>query len=179
MSKIKNDYSAKPLLYIIQPEQEGIQAKMQALVIKKPQKQVEEQEVESIEVVEEKPEMPIETPSIIEKPEMTVEAPSIIEKVEIEVENIKDIEEKQEKPKKKRRERKPISAMNIPEKVQFFKTLPKTMPKSLCLIETDEAKYRGLIMGEENGIVTIRSLQHSDALTIHIDEIKAISILGF
>ncbi|MGG3806564.1 CotO family spore coat protein [Metabacillus fastidiosus] len=165
MSKIKNDYSAKPLLYIIQPEQEGIQAKMQALVIKKPQKQVEEREVESIEAVEEKPEMPIETPSIIEN---------------VEVEKIKeDIEEEQEKPKKKRKERKPISAMSIPEKVQFFKTLPKTMPKSLCLIETDEAKYRGLIMGEENGIVTIRSLQHSDALTIHIDEIKAISILGF
>ncbi|MEC2077083.1 CotO family spore coat protein [Metabacillus fastidiosus] len=166
MSKITNDYSAKPLLYIIQPEQEGIQAKMQALVIKKPQKQVQEQEVESVEVVE-------------EKPEMIIEPPSIIEKVEIEVENIKDIEEKQEKPKKKRRERKPISEMSIPEKVQFFKTLPKTMPKSLCLIETDEVKYRGLIMGEENGIVTIRSLQHSDALTIHIDEIKAISILGF
>ncbi|MED4461645.1 CotO family spore coat protein [Metabacillus fastidiosus] len=165
MSKIKNDYSAKPLLYIIQPEQEGIQAKMQALVIKKPQKQVEEREVESIEAVEEKPEMPIETPSIIEN---------------VEVEKIKeDIEEEQEKPKKKRRERKSISEMSIPEKVQFFKALPKTMPKSLCLIETNEVKYRGLIMGEENGIVTIRSLQHSDAVTIHIDEIKAISILGF
>ncbi|MGG3888350.1 CotO family spore coat protein [Metabacillus fastidiosus] len=163
MNKIKNDYSAKPLLYIIQPEQEGIQAKMQALVIKKPQKQVEEQEVESVE----------------EKSEMTIETPSIIEKVEIEAKNIKDIEEKQEKAKKKRRERKPISEMSIPEKVQFFSTLPKTMPKSLCLIETDEAKYRGIIISEDKGIVTIRSLQHPDALNIQIEDIKSINLLGF
>lgn len=151
MSQTQNDYAAKPLLYIIQPEHHDVHIKMQALVIKK-------QET------------------------LQVEVETVEEEIEInDEEKEKDVEEiiVKEEPKPKRKKRKPISKMNIDEKIDFFTNLPKTMPKSLCLIETDDQSYHGVIMSREEDIVTIRSLNHSDPLELKCENIKAINILGF
>ncbi|WP_299092543.1 CotO family spore coat protein [uncultured Metabacillus sp.] len=160
----------KPLLYIVQPEYDNIAPKMQELVIIKPEKKQESLPVEPIEpeIAETKAEISL-NPAVEAEPEPEVEAEQS-KKEEV----IHD-----EKQERKRKPRIPISQMTIPEKVEFFTNLPKNMPKSLCLIETTDSTYRGIIVSEEDGVVTIRSLHHPRPIDIQLEVIQAINVLGF
>ncbi|KKI93647.1 hypothetical protein WQ54_03300 [Bacillus sp. SA1-12] len=164
----------KPLLYIVQPEYDNIAPKMQELVIIKPVKKQESLPVEPIEAetAETKAEISL-NPVVEAEPEPEPEP-------EVEAEQSKKEEViHDEKQERKRKPRIPISQMTIPEKVEFFTNLPKNMPKSLCLIETTDSTYRGIIVSEEDGVVTIRSLHHPRPIDIQLEDIQAINVLGF
>jgi hypothetical protein len=156
-------------MYIVQPENNAINAQMQEVVIKKHGKKKD-------------------SPKNVKKAKLEVEdtkeefSTIKVEKNETELENAKKQNEDikiEEKPKRQRKTRKPISQMSIPEKIEFFTTLPKNMPKSLCLIETTEESYRGVIISQEEGTVTIRALNHQKPIDIPLENINGITVLGF
>lgn len=157
----------KPLMYIVSPEHQDIDVNMQSFVVKKSKQQKVDQlketksQIQTVveedeEVTEEK--QPEKAVAVVEEEEQPEEETSV---------------------KQYRKQRKPITQMNIAEKVEFFTNLPKNMPRTLCQIETTEETYRGVIMTEEDNIVTIRSLTHAKPIDLELGEIKAINLLGF
>ena len=157
----------KPLMYIVSPEHQDIDVNMQSYVVKKSKQQKADQPKEikakKLTVVEEEEEVTAE-----KQPETAV---AVIEEEEQ--------PEEETTVKQYRKQRKPITQMNVAEKVEFFTNLPKNMPRTLCQIETTEETYRGVIMSEEDNIVTIRSLTHAKPIDLELGEIKAINLLGF
>ena len=160
-SKQKGNYQMKPLMYIVQPESDEIKVKMQSFVVRKAKKQ----------------QAPETATNEIEMKDEIEEAPANVQEAIQEEEREEAIEE--QTAKQYRKQRKPIMQMSIEEKVEFFKNLPKNMPRTLCLIETKDEKYRGVIMTEENNIVTIRSLTHAKPIEIPLENIQVINLLGF
>ncbi|MGM7719621.1 CotO family spore coat protein [Metabacillus sp. Hm71] len=155
----------RPLMYIVQPEYKEITPQMQELVIKKAGTKQESL-----------PFVPSELEETETNDELQMNKPveSVIETADNEIQE----DNKDEKMEPKRKVRKRISQMSIQEKIEFFTTLPKNMPKSLCLIETTDGSYRGIIMSEEEGIVTIRTLNHPKPLDIQLENILAINVIG-
>ncbi|MDQ0230638.1 CotO family spore coat protein [Metabacillus malikii] len=176
MSHKQTQYrQAKPLMYIVQPDGINVDVKMQSFVVKKAKKQVESVIEEEVKEIDE-PQLQIEVvdqevPITQQEPEVPTATKEVVEEVQE--------EEPPQSAKQYRKQRKPISQMTIEEKVDFFKNLPKNMPRTLCLIETTEEKYRGVIITEENKIVTIRSLHHTKPIQLPINQIKEINLLGF
>lgn len=172
-NKQRRNYQLKPLMYIVQPDNDNINVNMQAFVTKKQisklntvsdhvPSQVQTLEKEAIPQEREVLEIPEE---IISK----VEVPSIQE----------EAIEQEQSARQYRKQRKPITQMSIEEKIEFFTNLPKNMPRTLCQIETAEEKYRGVILSEENEVVLIRSLTHSKPIELPLSSISAINLLGF
>ncbi|MCM3442359.1 CotO family spore coat protein [Metabacillus halosaccharovorans] len=162
----KQNYKMKPLMYIVQPDSDGVHVNMQSYVVKKAKQKVVEKPKQSEVVVN----------TVVEEAVETELQGAVSTAVEIQEE-----EQVEEEPtvKQYRKQRKPITQMNVQEKVEFFKHLPKNMPRTLCQIRTVEETYRGVIMTEENDIVTIRSLTHSKPIDIPLNQIKEINLLGF
>lgn len=155
----------KPLMYIVQPDNEDIQIDMQSYVVKKVKPKV----------VNKPKKKEINRETEIEEAKVPIEAEVVSSAVAIQEEQV----EEEPTVKQYRKQRKPITQMNVEEKIEFFNNLPKNMPRTLCQIETFEETYRGVIMSEENNIVTIRSLTHAKPIDIPINQIKAINLLGF
>lgn len=163
-NKQKQKYSLKPLMYIVQPDNRDVNVNMQSFVVKKAKKE----EVIQRTVVSENTDSLTKTK---QEKNITLENQlSVKEKIE---------EVAEETPKNYRKQRKPITQMNVMEKIEFFTNLPKNMPRTLCEIETTEGKYRGVIMEREEEMVTIRSLTHTQPVELPLESIKVIQLLGF
>lgn len=162
----KQNYKMKPLMYIVQPDSDGVHVNMQSYVVKKAKQKVMERPKKAEEIVNQ----------AIEEVEDVHERKAVSTAVAIQQE-----EQVDEEPtvKEYRKQRKPITQMNVQEKIEFFKNLPKNMPRTLCQIITVEETYRGVIMTEENEIVTIRSLTHPKPIDVPMNQIKEIKLLGF
>jgi|GEM_PF-2357979 len=163
----KQNYKMKPLMYIVQPDSDGVHVNMQSHVVKKAKQKVMERPKKAEEIVNQ---------AIEEVVEDVHEREAVSTAVAIQQE-----EQVDEEPtvKEYRKQRKPITQMNVQEKIEFFKNLPKNMPRTLCQIITVEETYRGVIMTEENDIVTIRSLTHPKPIDVQMNQIKEINLLGF
>ncbi|WOQ74612.1 CotO family spore coat protein [Bacillus stratosphericus] len=83
-----------------------------------------------------------------------------------------------EEPRRKR-VKKPLSQMNIEEKVDFLTSLPHNMPRALCLIEADGKTYRGIIMERKDNMVVIRTAGGGNPVELAIGDISSIHPLGF
>jgi hypothetical protein len=167
-NKQKQKYRMQPLMYIVQPDNQDINVNMQSFVVKKA-KPKSKPRVDSVDTKAKtlvKEAIPEEN-EILEIPE---EISSTVQENPV---------EKEQSAKQYRKQRKPITQMSIEEKIEFFTNLPKNMPRTLCQIETTEEKYRGVIISEENAIVTIRSLTHAKPIELPLENIKAINLLGF
>ncbi|QGQ44694.1 CotO family spore coat protein [Metabacillus sediminilitoris] len=165
-NKQKQKYQMKPLMYIVQPENQDINVNMQSFVVKKT-----------------KPKSSA-TVAIADAPVKTLQKEfDLAEKEEVVEENkfagVEQLAQEEPSVKQYRKQRKPLTQMSVLEKIEFFTHLPKNMPRTLCQIVTTEETYRGVIMNEENEMVTIRSLTHAKPIEIKIDQIKAINLLGF
>ena len=86
--------------------------------------------------------------------------------------------ETKEEPRRKR-VKKPLSQMNIEEKVDFLTSLPHNMPRALCLIEADGKTYRGIIMERKDNMVVIRTAGGGNPVELAIGDISSIHPLGF
>ncbi|MGM0874649.1 MAG: CotO family spore coat protein [Bacillota bacterium] len=175
-NKQKQKYQMKPLMYIVQPDNQDINVNMQSFVVKKSK---------SITAIESANSQVKTLKEGVSQEKAISDIPEEI-KANVDLQSIQEIQDKQENPveqeqsiKEYRKQRKPITQMTVPEKVEFFANLPKNMPRTLCQIETTEEKYRGVIMTEENQIVTIRSLSHAKPIEIPLENIEAINLLGF
>ena len=167
----KQNYKMKPLMYIVQPDSDGVPVNMQSYVVKKAKQKVLEKPKQASGIVKTEIEDVVDAP--LQEPVNTATV--------VEIQEEEQVQEVVEEPtvKQYRKQRKPITQMNIQEKIEFFKHLPKNMPRTLCQIQTVEETYRGVIMTEENEIVTIRSLTHPKPIEIPLNQIKEINLLGF
>lgn len=181
-NKQKQKYQMKPLMYIVQPENQDINVNMQSFVVKK----TKPKSSARVAIAE----APVKTLQkeldIAEKEEVVEENKSAgVEQLALEDQHVQEEPVEQEPAKQEpsvkqyRKQRKPLTQMSVLEKIEFFTHLPKNMPRTLCQIVTPEETYRGVIMNEENEMVTIRSLTHAKPIEIKIDQIKAINLLGF
>ncbi|OAS83839.1 CotO family spore coat protein [Metabacillus litoralis] len=172
-NKQKQKYRMQPLMYIVQPDNQDINVNMQSFVVKKA-KPKSKPRVDSVDTKAKtlvKEAIPEEN-EILEIPE---EISSTVQENPLQENPV----EKEQSAKQYRKQRKPITQMSIEEKIEFFTNLPKNMPRTLCQIESTEEKYRGVIISEVNGIVTIRSLTHAKPIELPLENIKAINLLGF
>ncbi|PMC40438.1 hypothetical protein CJ195_01620 [Bacillus sp. UMB0899] len=172
----KQSYKMKPLMYIVQPDSDGVHVNMQSYVVKKAKRKVAESPKQAENIVE------TEIEEVVDAKYQPAVRSAVDVSTVVEIQEEEQVELKvEEEPtvKQYRKQRKPITQMNIQEKIEFFKHLPKNMPRTLCQIKTVEETYRGVIMTEENEIVTIRSLTHSKPLDIPLNQIKEINLLGF
>ena len=225
-SKQKQNYQIKPLMYIVQPDNQDINVHMQSFVVKKVRskavvgtesvdsgaKTIENESILNEKTVEEIPEeikSNKDVKSVQKIPEEIKSNKDVksVQKIPEEIKSNKDVKSVQKIPeeiksnedvqsvqeiqdnqveqrqeqsvKEYRKQRKPLTKMNVAEKVEFFTNLPKNMPRTLCQIETTDEDYRGVIMSEEDGIVTIRSLTHAKPINLPVANIIAINLLGF
>lgn len=174
----KHKYQMKPLMYIVQPENPEIKVNMQSFVVKKAKPKsalvVEKTEIEEKTVEEDL--LQQDNEEIVEEIKPVTDNQLVQEKQE---DNQDPPVEQEPSIKEYRKQRKPLTQMNVLEKIEFFTNLPKNMPRTLCQIVTKDETYRGVIMAEEDGIVTIRSLTHPKPIDMPIKNIKTINLLGF
>ncbi|WP_226670620.1 CotO family spore coat protein [Metabacillus litoralis] len=185
-------YNMKPLMYIVQPDNQDINVNMQSFVVKKAKPKdvvVEDNQLKgNIQVKtlvkeedteeETSKETQMEVNNRLE--ENVLQDSHSLQADKDDHEQDSNQEQDQEQTVKQyRKQRKPITQMNIAEKIEFFKNLPKNMPRTLCQIETTEETYRGVIMTEEDKIVTIRSLTHAKPIDLPLENIQSINLLGF
>ena len=155
MSHIKNNQIKKPLLFIHQPKFHQSQVPMQkSFSIKKTNKPVVHE-----------PETKIEN-EVIETPIHEHQVP-------------KDRGTKTKElpvPEKKKR----FAELNVEERILFFlNNLPNNVPKPMCEFITNEEKHKGFIVSYEEGLVSIRKLTNPSKLTLKLNDITAINIIGF
>jgi hypothetical protein len=173
MTNIKSQtIKNRPLMYIVQPDLNSVPISMQnTLIVKNPKKKNELEEEIPTEPKE-------ELENVEEKNSLDVSEEVIQE--ELEKEEEKTIPEDPEVALAKRREsKKRLSTMSIVEKITFFVNLPENMPRALCQIVTKDTIYRGVILSEESGLVSIQSLTSPNPVKVKIEEIEAINVLGF
>lgn len=197
MIKSTKGYEGKPLMYIVQPENVQIKAEMQTLVIKKSSKyktaekgqetkaSAESELNDQPEAAEKLPEASLDEdkPIVTEAAYQITEAAESVQvpletegvlKAELVQENVEEQDHKIE-----RRPRKPVTQMNIAEKVEFVTNLPVNIPRTLCHVELEDGARRGIILSEEDGIVTIQATTSSQPIKVRMEDIKAIHLLGF
>lgn len=186
-SKQKQNYQIKPLMYIVQPDNQDINVHMQSFVVKKVRskavigsgsvdsgaKTIGNESIRNEKTVEEVPE------EIKSNEDVQLVQEAQDHQVEQSQESQESQQSQEQSVKEYRKQRKPLTKMNVEEKVEFFTNLPKNMPRTLCQIETADENYRGVIMSEEDGIVTIRSLTHAKPIDLPVTNIIAINLLGF
>jgi hypothetical protein len=177
-SKQKQNYQIKPLMYIVQPDNQDIHVHMQSFVVKKVRKKA----IAGTERIDSSVKASANESNLEEKTLEEIPEEINLNKDVSFVQEAQDhqVEQKQEQSVKEyRKQRKPLTQMNVEEKIEFFTNLPKNMPRTLCQIETADENYRGVIMSEEDKIVTIRSLTHAKPIDLPVAEIIAIKLLGF
>ncbi|ALC80766.1 MULTISPECIES: CotO family spore coat protein [Bacillus] len=180
MTLNNNDSDKKPLMYIVQPEYAEVKAPMQHFVKKKkkkaepekPEKNFEDQVQENETASEEENEQ-LQTEEEIAEDTSSVEVPD--EKLSGGVLSETAGEQRNEG----KRSRKPLNHMNIEERLEFLTRLPNNIPKALCMIETEEKTYRGIILEKKDGVVLIKTSASGDPERIQIESIKSIHPLGF
>ncbi|MGM0817067.1 MAG: CotO family spore coat protein [Bacillota bacterium] len=188
----KGDENQKPLMYIVQPSYDESKPAMQDMVRKrKKSEKPSENKKSAKEPIEESEQDPVsqeveqkkeeEPPALQQEQESTEEAELIQEREPLKEEEKQPegvFHETKEEPRRKR-VKKPLSQMNIDEKVDFLTSLPHNMPRALCLVEADGKTYRGIIMDREENTVIIRTAGGGNPVELAIDEISSIHPLGF
>src|SRR5690625_3442627 len=81
--------------------------------------------------------------------------------------------------KKSTTDRPKYKDMTIEEKVEYFVSRPRHVPKLRYQIETNERKYRGIITDFQENHVFIRVGKRSSSTKISLDQITNIGMLGF
>ncbi|MBS2968413.1 hypothetical protein J9317_06525 [Metabacillus sp. KIGAM252] len=192
MSK-KNDKRQQPLMYIVQPENMQPQAQMQQVAVKKnpvkakiDKKEPEANQIDSI--VETPAEAALDAPKTIPEEQGAAEIKlnqQADEAVLAETVKTEGNEEATEaiveppKPVYERKTRKVLNQMSVVEKIAFFANLPGNIPRTLCQVELADQTYRGIIIGETDGVVHLRTTASSQPVNIKSEDIQAIQPLGF
>ncbi|WP_067729605.1 CotO family spore coat protein [Oceanobacillus damuensis] len=158
-------FANEPLLYIHQPSTGGTQAPMQHKYMSKKRKAKEDKAVEEEKPVKKK--ISRRTSSFQQEPATDKTAVAKEEQID------KGSEET------KSEKRKSFKEMDIPEKIDYFTSRPAYAPQVRCEIKSKGKNYRGLITGFEENMVFVKVSNRKTPISIPLDEIKDIQILGF
>ncbi|WP_066187136.1 MULTISPECIES: CotO family spore coat protein [Gracilibacillus] len=75
--------------------------------------------------------------------------------------------------------KKKVKDMTIEEKVTYFAAKPSHVPRAKCEIMTEKRKYLGIIQDYQQDMVTLRISSKAQPVTVPIEQIKRIDIIGF
>ncbi len=75
--------------------------------------------------------------------------------------------------------KKKFKEMSIEEKVTYYASMPFHVPKVKCELLTERKKYVGIIEDFQNQMVLINVASKSTSISIPIDQIKEINLIGF
>lgn len=185
MSSNNNDADKKPLMYIVQPEYAKVKAQMQHIVKKKkkkaePEKPIDRFEDHVQEIESHSGEIPEQLQTEAGKEAEEIKEDALSNQVESDGPFGGVLSETAgEQRNETKRSRKPLNHMNIEERIDFLTKLPSNIPKALCMVETEEKTYRGIILGKKDGTVMIRTSANGNPEEIQISNIKSIHPLGF
>ncbi|MDA7026127.1 CotO family spore coat protein [Bacillus sp. CLL-7-23] len=160
MSDKKNNTEQKPLMYIVQPDYETIEANMQDILIKK-------RKTAKPNIAEKKPKkLKEEQPTTQNSKEDAKQEPVPNKEPERHGKGLKPV-------------KKPLNKMTISEKIDFLTSFPGNMPKTLCLIEAGGKTYRGTLVEKKGDAVFVRTSSKGAPAELQIDSITALHPLGF
>ncbi|WP_208590200.1 CotO family spore coat protein [Gracilibacillus suaedae] len=80
---------------------------------------------------------------------------------------------------KKQLKNKKFNEMTIKEKVIYFASMPFHVPKVKCELITERKKYIGLIEDYQNEMVIIKVASKPRPISVPLDQIKEINMVGF
>lgn len=69
--------------------------------------------------------------------------------------------------------------MTLKEKVSYLVSVPEHMPSIKCIVKTAERTYEGVITEYKENLVYIRIGRHASSISVQLDEIESIRLLGF
>ncbi|WP_117170904.1 CotO family spore coat protein [Paraliobacillus sediminis] len=196
MSRRKKRYSARPVLYIQQPDFEVPAASMQADYFTP--KEEKEATVSHASV-------PIESQARGRKSKKKTKIIPELEKPVDDFEEDKDDEEREvntdlkdeefskemESSDKEEEEetqfqskefptKKPFSEMTIEEQVDYLATKPSPhIPKMKCEVIAQTGRYRGIITAFDANVVQIETFKRPKFHQVDLEEIESIRLLGF
>ncbi|WP_164462133.1 CotO family spore coat protein [Bacillus sp. FJAT-42376] len=204
----KNEKRQQPLMYIVQPETIRAEANMQQVAVrKKPiHPKTEKKAPETEQAAAPPAEAALDTPQAVPEENLALnetaeevlkleeavpvspvhsERPPEEAKIEKAPEEVKIEKAPDEgktvssKPVYERKTRKTLNQMSVAEKIAFFANLPANIPRTLCQVELPDQTYRGIILGETDGMVQLRTTASSQPVQIKSEDIQAIQPLGF
>ncbi|WP_058308118.1 CotO family spore coat protein [Gracilibacillus massiliensis] len=76
-------------------------------------------------------------------------------------------------------EKKKFKNMTLEEKVTYFASMPFHVPKVKCELHTERKKYVGIIEDYQNSMVMVNVASKTAPISIPIDHIKEINLIGF
>lgn len=193
MSKRKKRHSARPVLYIQQPDFEVPAASMQADYFTP---KVEKEDPVSYASV------PTDSQARLRKSkrktkitsELETQVDDLDDEEELEVnkdfeneESVEEVEsldkEEEEEPQSKSKEittKKPFSEMTIEEQVDYLATKPSPhIPKMKCEVIAETGRYRGIITAFDANVVQIETFKRPKFHQVDLEEIESIRLLGF
>ncbi|WP_084040765.1 CotO family spore coat protein [Gracilibacillus boraciitolerans] len=69
--------------------------------------------------------------------------------------------------------------MTLEEKVTYYASMPFHVPKVKCEIVTERKKHVGFINDYQNKMVLVKVASKPEPISIPIDHIKEINLIGF
>lgn len=193
MNRRKKRYSARPVLYIDQPDFKVPTASMQADYFTP---KVEKEDPVSHASV------PTDSKARLRKskrktkitPELETQVDDLEEddeelEVNKDFENEESVEEVESSDQEEEEEpqilskdiptKKPFSEMTIEEQVEYLATKPTYTPKMKCEINAESGRYRGVVTAFDANIVQIETFKRPKFHQLDIGEIESIRLLGF
>jgi Spore coat protein CotO len=178
----------QPLMYITEPSVKKASRNMQQFyVIEKTKTVVEEEEVETIDQVEQVSdvaEQNVEEVTMTVIDEIEVEAvedetsiETIIEEQKMEELKVEAIEEEGEDDEEVI-VRKAFKDMTIEEKILFILDSPTYIPKVKCRVSTRRNWYIGYITGLKDKVVFLKVPTRLEPIAIQLEDIHSIQMLG-
>ncbi|SHM40916.1 CotO family spore coat protein [Gracilibacillus kekensis] len=76
-------------------------------------------------------------------------------------------------------DKKKFKDMTLKEKVIYFASMPFHVPKVKCELQTERKKYVGIIEDFQNQMVMVKVASKQAPVSIPIDHIKEINLIGF
>jgi hypothetical protein len=102
---------------------------------------------------------------------------------EVELANKEKIQEKTDETTEKAvhsdEQKKRFRELSVEEKIDYLIHLPYGVPRIKCLFKTNEKSYRGIVVDYKDGKVVLRVVTKPQKITLDIEEINDIQMLGF
>ncbi|WP_407271025.1 CotO family spore coat protein [Radiobacillus sp. PE A8.2] len=179
MPKKRKKHLHNPMLYITQPKLEKPSASMQSSYRTPKKRTIDKQSADataSNEKTIRRKKMKLKQES--EQPAIEAEVEKGVVDRELDEHNDYNLEESEEKGTEQSN-RKRFRDMTVEEKVNYFVSLPKQVPKMKCEVKTAEQSYRGVIYDYDNKVVFMVVIRGRKKIELDIDEIIDIRLMGF
>jgi hypothetical protein len=168
---------SQPMMYITQPEFEIINVNMQKTYVTKGVGKANKKDQNANQAVSLDESLAKEKKELLKndqkKPNDEVESVHKKEEASKKTDEVKEKAVHSDEQKKRFRE------LSVEEKIEYLLQLPYGVPRIKCIFTTNEKSYRGIVSDYKNGKVVLRVVTKPHKVTLGIEEIVSIQMLGF